>query len=326
VVPGFREAWRTGNPGARTAASILLVVFLAPLGFVAFTIVRRLARSLWLEERRLRREVGRHRRRELRHVLRRAHLWGELPAPRIDELAAAMRLDHARPGRTIVRQGAPADRFWLVVRGSVEALLDEVPVQRLGPGDHFGERSLLGGGTHHRTMVAHDHVLLASLDRQEFVEFLGADLERRQRLEAMLAYRQPIAASPLLQDLSPAEVDLVLVHMADQRYEPGATIASRGAPVGCFGMVGAGSVTVLGDDGLVGELRPGDFFGEAVLLHGDGGLPVQDATLMAGADGCDVLAMSPRDARDLLVRYYHRAEAAERLSHLRLERHAALAS
>ena len=324
VVPGFREAWRTGNPGARTAACILLAVFLAPLVFVAFTILRRLARSLWLEERRLRREVGRHRRRELRHVLRRAHLWGDLPAPRISELAAAMRLDHARPGRTIVRQGAPADRFWLVVRGSVEALLDDVPVQRLGPGDHFGERSLLGGGTHHRTMVAHDRVVLASLDRQEFLEFLGADLERRQRLEAMLAYRQPIAASPLLQDLSPAEVDLLLVHMAGQRYEPGATVASRGSPVGCFGMVGAGSVTVVGEDGPVAQLLPGDFFGEAVLLQGDGTPVLQDCTLVAGEHGCAVLAMTGRDARDLLVRYYHRADAAERLSHLRLERHAAL--
>ena len=326
VVPGFREAWRTGNPGARTAACILLAVLVAPLAFVVFTIVRRLARSLWLEERRLLREVGRHRRRELRHVLRRAHLWGELPAPRIDELAGAMRLDHARPGRTIVRQGAPADRFWLVVRGSVEALLDDVPVLRLGPGDHFGERSLLGGGTHHRTMVAHDHVLLASLDRQEFLEFLGADLERRQRLEAMLAYRQPIAASPLLQDLSPAEVDLLLIHMAGEHYEPGATIAPRGAPVRCFGMVGAGAVTVVDEDGPVTDLVPGDFFGEAVLLHGDGEPVLHEATLVAGAQGCDVLAMSGRDARDLLVRYYHRAGAAERLSHLRLERHGALAS
>jgi CRP-like cAMP-binding protein len=175
-------------------------------------------------------------------------------------------------------------------------------------------------------MVAHDHVLLASLDRQEFLEFLGADLERRQRLEAMLAYRQPIAASPLLQDLSPAEVDLLLLHMTGQRYEPGAMIASRGSPVAWFGMVGGGSVTLEGDDGPVAELLPGDFFGEAVLMHGDDEPVLHDTTLVAGEQGSKVLTMSARDARDLLVRYYHRADAAERLSHLRLERHAALAS
>lgn len=327
VIPGFRDAWRTGNPGARTAAVILLAIFLAPLVFVVFTLVRRLGRSLWLEERRLRREVGRHRHRELRHVLRRAHLWSELPAKRLEELARAMRLDHVRPGQVVVRQGQPGDRFWLVVRGSLEALLDGVAVQRLGAGDHFGERSLLGGGTHHRTMVAHEHGILASLDRQEFLEFLGTDLERRQRLEAMLAYREPILASPLLHDLSPAEVDVLLVHMRVQHHGPRATIAEAGTAVAHFAILGAGSATVLGDDGTADdELVPGDLFGEAVLLRRGDESPVHDATLVAGDQGCDVLAMTARDARDLLARYYHRAEDPALLSHLHLDRHAALSA
>jgi putative peptide zinc metalloprotease protein len=326
VIPGFRDAWRTGSLPARTAAVVLLTIFLAPLVFVVFTLVRRLAHSLWLEERRLRREVSRHRHRELRHVLARTPVAIDLPVTRIEELAAAMRLDHAAPGRIIVRQGAPADRFWLVVRGSVEANLDGVPVQRLGPGDHFGERSLLGGGTHHRTMVAHEHVLLASLGRQDFLEFLGADMERRQRLETMLRYREAITGCPVFEKFSPSEVDLLLVHMEAQTYEAGATIAARGTPVGRFGIVATGSVTMVGDDGPMAELEPGDTFGEAALRPGDDEATRHDVTLVAGAEGCAVLTMTGRDARDILGRYYRLGEDAERLSHLHLERHASVAS
>ena len=326
VIPGFRDAWRTGNLPARVAAVVLLAIFLAPLVFVAFTLLRRLTHSLWLEERRLRRDVSRHRHRELRHVLARTAIGSELPTNRIDELAAAMRLDHMAPGRTIVRQGGPADRFWLIVRGSVEAVLDGVPVQRLGPGDHFGERSLLGGGTHHRTMIAHEHVLLASLDRQDFVEFLGADLERRQRLETMLRYRQAITGCPVFERLSPSEVDVLLVHMEAQTYEAAATIAARGTPVARFGIIATGSATVVGDDGQGAQLVRGDTFGEAALLPSDDKPTCHDATLVAGVEGCAVLTMTSRDARDLLGRYYELGKDAERLSHLRLERHAAVSS
>jgi CRP-like cAMP-binding protein len=211
------------------------------------------------------------------------------------------------------------------VRGSIEALLDGVAVQRLGPGDHFGDRSLLGGGTHHRTMVAHDHALLASLDRQHFLEFLGADLERRRRLEAMLAYRDALGRSSLLEGASPAEVDVLLLHMQLRHYDAGSVIAARGTPVAFFAVVGAGSAVAEGDDGRRERLGPGDVFGDEALLQ-DSGETAYDVTVVAGDGGCDVLAMSARDARDLLVHYFHRAVQSERLSHLRLDRHAAVAS
>jgi hypothetical protein len=67
-------------------------------------------------------------------------------------------------------------------------------------------------------------------------------------------------------------------------------------------------------------------FGDEALLQEDGEAPRYDVTVVAGEGGCDVLAMSARDARDLLVHYFHRAAQGERLSHLRLERHAAVAS
>jgi CRP-like cAMP-binding protein len=327
VIPGFRDAWRTGNVGARAAGVVLLSLFLAPLVLVAFTLVRRLVRSVWLEGRRLRREARRHRHRQLREVLAAAHLWRELSPARAEELACAMRLDHVRPGQVVVRQGGPADRFWLVVRGSLEARLDGVPSQRLGPGDHFGERSLVGGGTHHRTMVAQSHTLLASLDRQEFMEFLGEDLEHRQRLEQTIRYRQAIAGAPLFQDLSPAELDVVLVHMEVRSYEPGTTMTMPGTAVDRFGVIVDGSAEARDDDGTVVELHVGDLFGEAALLDLADDQEVEGGpTVVAGDEGATALTMASGDAHDLLTRYFHRATAASPLSHLRLDRHAALAS
>lgn len=78
-----------------------------------------------------------------------------------------------KPGEVIVRQGGPADKFYIITRGQVEVLREqpngeEVVVSRLGVGQYFGEIGLLHGGKRIATVRAADNLEVMALDRQTF--------------------------------------------------------------------------------------------------------------------------------------------------------------
>ncbi len=76
-------------------------------------------------------------------------------------------------GTTVVRQGDPGDTLCIVTAGTVEVLRNEAPVRRLGPGDYFGEISLIDGEPRSASVVAIDDVVLLELASADFVSLLG---------------------------------------------------------------------------------------------------------------------------------------------------------
>jgi MFS family permease len=100
-------------------------------------------------------------------------------------------------GTAVVRQGDPADRFYIVVRGAfdVTQLTDagtEIPLRRLGPDDVFGELGLLRGGARTATVTAATDGLLLALDRSDFLALVGRAESLRGRLLGL--YEAPSAA------------------------------------------------------------------------------------------------------------------------------------
>ena len=83
----------------------------------------------------------------------------------------------ATAGEVIVRQGQPADRFYVIVAGECEVVRDtgsgRQVLARLGPGRFFGETGLLAGVPRTATIVAVDTVRLSTLSRANFRAALG---------------------------------------------------------------------------------------------------------------------------------------------------------
>ncbi len=111
--------------------------------------------------------------------LRRVHdAWLRRALPRVPEdiLADAtsrLQTAHFASGDLIVRQGEPADRFYVVVRGEVSVTRDgprgePVEVARLGPGEFFGEIGLLGKKPRTASVAAATPVEVLVLDREGF--------------------------------------------------------------------------------------------------------------------------------------------------------------
>lgn len=95
----------------------------------------------------------------------------------IDPAGLAMIADRAvevdfAAGRTIVRQGEVGTGFFLIAEGRARVVRDGEAIAELGPGDFFGELSLLDGEPRMAAVVAETETRCLALARWEFEALL----------------------------------------------------------------------------------------------------------------------------------------------------------
>ncbi len=93
------------------------------------------------------------------------------------------------PGAVIVQEGAPADRFYIIVKGKVDVLIRQpsgtpVVVTTLDKGQYFGEVELLQGGQNIATIRAalDSAVEVTTLDRATFMGLVGESAAVREQV------------------------------------------------------------------------------------------------------------------------------------------------
>lgn len=106
---------------------------------------------------------------------------------------------HLEAGETLFHQGDPSTAFYVVHSGCLELTRcdDQGQVQgrdELGPGDHFGEGSLLRGGVRATTAVAKAPTTVLSFPAREFRTLTDNFLGLRRLLEATSRRFQPAAS------------------------------------------------------------------------------------------------------------------------------------
>jgi CRP-like cAMP-binding protein len=111
------------------------------------------------------------------------------------ELARFMTAVCVPGGRTLMTEGERGRDFVIIDAGSAEVRRGGSPVSTLGPGEFFGELSLLTGGVRTATVQANTDMVLRVLDAREFSavlqrnpmeasRILGAAVERLATLAA----------------------------------------------------------------------------------------------------------------------------------------------
>jgi len=116
-------------------------------------------------------------------------LFAPLPAPALEHLA--QRLEPARftAGTEILRQGAPGDRFHIVVTGRVDVVQEGKSLGELGPGDSYGEIALLHDVPRTASVVALTDVDEYTLGRDEFVSAVTGHPASAAAADAVVAAR-----------------------------------------------------------------------------------------------------------------------------------------
>jgi ABC-type multidrug transport system ATPase subunit len=110
-------------------------------------------------------------------------------------LALAVRSTHqAVPqGTVIIREGTDGDSLFVLIKGQArvvsDAVQERVLLARLGPGEVFGERSVLTAEPRSAAVIAETDCELAVLSRQDLIDLARDVPELRSGLEALMARR-----------------------------------------------------------------------------------------------------------------------------------------
>ncbi len=111
-------------------------------------------------------------------LLRRTVLGGATSA-RLETAARRMLELPVDVGTVVIRQGEPADRFYIIDEGRFEVTQTtedgtERSLRELGPADPFGEIGLLMGSARTATVTARSDARLFALEREDFLELVGS--------------------------------------------------------------------------------------------------------------------------------------------------------
>jgi small-conductance mechanosensitive channel/CRP-like cAMP-binding protein len=128
-----------------------------------------------------------------RDALARVDLFAPIDGECRTQLAAGMRELRFGAGEDIIRQDAPGDSLFIVSHGAVEVRVGidgaSRGVARLGPGDFFGEMSLMTGAPRNATVTALSDTVCYVIDQAAFRCVLDARPSIADDISAMLARR-----------------------------------------------------------------------------------------------------------------------------------------
>ena len=116
---------------------------------------------------------------DAQHLMRNALFAGLTPA-RLETAARRLQPVTVSPGEVVIRQGDPADRFYVIVDGSFLVTQargegeSERQLREMGQGEVFGEIGLLTGAPRTATVTATAPGRLLALDGPAFLELVGS--------------------------------------------------------------------------------------------------------------------------------------------------------
>lgn len=106
-------------------------------------------------------------------------LFAGLPPAALERAMRAATVMPTSAGMVVIRQGEPADRFYVIANGSVEVTQQPAEggearvLRQMGEGEFFGEIGLLSSVPRTATVTARDAGTLVSLEAGPFLELVG---------------------------------------------------------------------------------------------------------------------------------------------------------
>lgn len=113
----------------------------------------------------------------------------------------------APAGQAVFAEGEPGQTLFVIESGVVEIFLaarGSKPVARLGPGEFFGELSMLSGQPRSGSAIVREPARLLRIEREEFASLLGQNVEIAISIMRTLAQRHLDCEKQLTEALSAA--------------------------------------------------------------------------------------------------------------------------
>ena len=124
---------------------------------------------------------------KLDSVLAAVPLFDGLTRRHIKRLANLSEVADFMADHAIVREGDPGDAFYVILAGQAKVTTNGKLVNRVLPGDHIGEISLLDGDVRTATVTSETPMTLLMLPRNRFIKALREEPEMAMNLLSSLA-------------------------------------------------------------------------------------------------------------------------------------------
>ena len=126
-------------------------------------------------------------------------VFRDLPASDLATVAGRLQSMKVEPGSVVVRQGAPADKFFIIVEGEVDVIREdggeEKTINTLGPGDYFGEVAILRDSSRIATVKAKSQTTLLAMDRDSLKSLVAGSLGTTEEFDRVIRERMTAAGA-----------------------------------------------------------------------------------------------------------------------------------
>jgi len=133
--------------------------------------------------------------RKIVKLMEKVEILGALSHGELVELVKQVRIETFAAGEIAIRQGDQGDSFYLIKSGAVNVVVEKTPgessvVATLGPGNFFGEMSLLTGAVRTASIQVKDDAEFIVIDKESFRSTLAHNPSIAESLSRILAERQ----------------------------------------------------------------------------------------------------------------------------------------
>ena len=99
-------------------------------------------------------------------------LFGGLSRRHLKNVAELVREESFEEGATLAEQGEPGETFYVILEGAAKVTRGKRTINRLLPGDFFGEIALIDGGPRTASVISETPMTTLTLPRSEFQKVL----------------------------------------------------------------------------------------------------------------------------------------------------------
>jgi CRP-like cAMP-binding protein len=261
-------------------------------------------------------------------------LFADVPTEALSALAARLVLRHFPTEEAIYTEGTPGDAMYIVESGEVKlmdsAFSDAHLLERIRPGEAFGEMALLTGRTRAECARAASDTTLWVLYKSDFddvmVQYPEISVSLSHALTTRLSSRESdfvvrhLRRITLFSNLTSSDLRAISLQVRGLRFRPGEIICFSGQPAHALFMIENGTVKRIGmgpsgEPIMLDMLGPGESFGEQAIVQNT----PYNATAQA-LDEVEVWTISKADFLQMLEEYPVLAITITRLMADRLTR------
>ena len=206
--------------------------------------------------------------------LKKITLFEDLSDAVLGRIAEAMKTVAYKNNDNIIKQGDTGEDFFMIKSGNATVTQKvkgggEKVLTKYGPGDYFGELSLMKDEPRKTTVVASGEMECFTVDRANFTEVLGPLQDVLNLHKGIIIMKK---VKMLADNLSESEMEQIASKLERKIYGDGERIIKQGDKGEHFYMIERGTVTIIANNTEIGSLSESSetpCFGEMALVSDD---------------------------------------------------------